>query len=271
MLRRALWVMPVLVWGACRPGPVRTANTAPLPKPEEALATLRAQSQSRKSLRAMGKVTYFGKEGRVRVKAALLAERPGSFRVETISPFEQPLDVMTCDGERLWLLSGGRLREGPATPENIARLLPLLMRPEEVVGTLLGGVPLGATFKPTALAWAEDQKRWVLTMEGLSKEIGELTIDPARKIVEQMRILEPDGSVRLQVGFEDFETVSGAEFPRKIHIEMPKAKMDVKIKMVEFELNVALQEKFFRLQAEGVTPEPLGMTVQPAPQSTPSK
>ena len=277
-IRRSRWIGWGALWTSamsitllgCPRTPVRKPNTAPLPKPEEALQLLKKGAADRRSLRALGKVTYFGKEGRVRVKAALLAERPGSFRVETISPFEQPIDTMTCDGERLWLLSQGRLREGPATPENIARLLPLLMRPEEVVSTLLGGVPLGDSFQVRSLEWAEDQVHWLLSMENNFKEVGLLKIDPARKVVEEMSLTGPDGKVRLKVDFDGFELAeqTGAtEFPRKIQIEMPEEKMDVKIKLVEFEVNVPLQKTLFKLNPPGITPEPLGS--QPMQLSSP--
>lgn len=55
---------------------------------------------------------------------------------------------MTSDGERLWLLSRGSAREGPATPENMARLVPIPLRASELVDVLLGGVPISDRYKP---------------------------------------------------------------------------------------------------------------------------
>jgi outer membrane lipoprotein-sorting protein len=238
---------------------VKPADMRPLPSPADALAELVEKSGDRKNLRALARVTYFGPKGRARVKAALLAERPGSFRVETISPFEQPIDVMASNGTKLWLLSEKRLREGPATPENISRLLPLAMNPEEVVDTLLGGVPTSSRFTPKTLEWAEDGEHWLLVMEDGAEE-NRLSIDPVRKVVEKMTLGAPGAKPRLSVEFEDFERVgaSTAELPHKIHIELPDRGLDVRIKLEEAEVDVPLAADLFRINAPpGVDPEPL--------------
>ncbi|MEO1336386.1 MAG: hypothetical protein AAFV29_12120, partial [Myxococcota bacterium] len=73
-----------------------------MPTAEAALQSLRTRGAERKTIRAAGRVTYFGDKGRVRVRMEVVAERSDRFRVATISPFEQPIDVMTCDGEQLW-------------------------------------------------------------------------------------------------------------------------------------------------------------------------
>jgi outer membrane lipoprotein-sorting protein len=238
---------------------VKPIDTRPLPAPADALAELQQKNGNRKNLRALARVTYFGPKGRARVKAALLAERPGSFRVETISPFEVPIDVMASDGSRLWLLSEKRLREGPATPENISRLLPLAMNPEEVVDTLLGGVPTSSRFTPKTLEWAEDGEHWILVMEDGAEE-SRLSIDPVRKVVEKMTLGAPGAKPRLSVEFDDFEAIQGssAELPHKIEIEMPDRKLEVSIKLDEAEVDVPLAADLFRIHAPpGVDPEPL--------------
>lgn len=220
---------------------------------------LRQQGGQRKNMRALGRLTYFGEKGRIRLKSVLVAERPGSFRFETISPLEQPIDVMACDGEKLWLLSKEKLSTGEATPDNIARLLPLPMFPEEVVDTLLGGVPTGARFQPKAIAWGgEDGDKWALTIAGPSGETGRLTVDPVRKVVEKMELLEEGENVRLSVTFEDFERAEGdaGEIPRGLHIVMPARNHDVDIKLKEVDVNVDLPRSLFAIEPPpGVTPE----------------
>lgn len=256
-MRRA--AMALLAFAACRPQPVKTADMRPLPEPASVLEAVRAKTGTRKNLRALGRVTYFGEKGRVRLKAVLLAQRPGAFRFETISPFEQPIDVMASDGQRLWLLSENRLREGPATPENIARLLPLAMKPSEVVDTLLGGVPTSERFTPESLEWSEDGDRWLLSLSTDTEETSRLTIDPTSKQVERMT-LEDQGGVRVVVSFEDFRSAGPGkgELPEKIRIQMPRRDLDVRIKLKEAEVDVALAPGLFRISPPpGVEPEPL--------------
>jgi outer membrane lipoprotein-sorting protein len=247
-----------LVACAHTPSPSAGPDLRPLPEPARALELIREAGGKRQNLRALGRLTYFGEKGRVRLKAALLVERPGRFRFETISPLEQPVDVMACDGDRQWLLSKEKLSEGAATPENVARLLPLPMEPEDVVDTLLGGVPTSDRFTPSKIAWSDD--RWVLTVASGDGDAGRLTIEPATKRVVAMDLLQGGGDVRVSVSFEDFEDAGEGfgEVPRKIGLRMPGRDLDVDIRLKEVDVNVALKKELFRIDAPpGVRPEPL--------------
>jgi outer membrane lipoprotein-sorting protein len=234
---------------ACAHAPAK-ARTTPLPQPADALAKLRESGERRKNLRAMGRLTYFGEKGRVRLKAVIVVDRPARFRFETVSPFEQPIDVMACNGSRLWLLSKEKLAEGAATPENIAKLVPLPLKPEEIVDTMLGGVPTSSRFTPVKLEWDEHQDgRWLMTMAGQGGETGKLSIDPDKQRIMAMTLLEADGRVRVSVEFDDFEAAKDAgEVPRSIHAKMPARDLDVEIKLKEVDINVALEASLFRIQ-----------------------
>jgi outer membrane lipoprotein-sorting protein len=255
-----LLVAFLVAFAACRPPPPHGQDLTPLPSPEKALQMVQAEGRARRSMRAEGRVTYFGDSGRVRLKTVLVVERPGRFRVETISPLEQPIDVMASDGERVWLLSNGKLSEGPATPENIARLLPVPLRADELVDTMLGGVPTSERFLPKDLRWTEDHARWVLSMDGQSGETAELAIDPDKLRVESATLRRPDGEVRLVLRFDDFEALADkGSFPRKIVLEMPKPKaQEVTIKLQEVEVNVDIPPTVLRLEPPpGTVPERL--------------
>jgi outer membrane lipoprotein-sorting protein len=255
---------------SCSRPPVKNpADAKPLPAPSEALSMLDAANANRKSMRASGRVTYFGESGRVRLKVVQVVERPARFRFETISPLEQPIDVMTSDGSRLWLLSKGKLHEGPATPENIARLLPLPLRADEIVDILLGGVPTGR-FTPSALeAASEPEGRWLLRLDGQGDERGELVIDPERKVVERATLLRKDGAVRAKMTYDEFEPVAGGGlFATEIKIELPEQSLEVSIKLKEVEVNVEVSPTLFVIEA------PPGVPIEALPSPpvvTPSK
>lgn len=246
----------------CRPSPSpHPAKLPPLPAPERALEVVREAGKERRNLRALGRVTYFGEKGRVRLKAAIVVERPARFRFETISPLEQPIDVMASDGTRLWLLSNGKLSEGRASAENVAKLLPLPLEPAEVVDTLLGGVPSAHRFRAVGIAREDEgDERWLLSLEGNAGESARVSVDPVRRVVVRMELLEPGGDVRLGVTFEDFEGAgeSTGELPRTIRLRMPSRDLDVHIKLKEVDVNVPLEEGLFRIVAPpGVASEPM--------------
>lgn len=254
------WSCLALVF-ACRPAEVRPPELTTLPAPAVALAELRAAGANKHSLTAEGRVTYFGEKGRVRLKAVLLAERPGRFRIETLSPFEQPVDVMACDGSRLWLLSGDRLREGPATPENIARLLPMPLYPEEVVDVLLGGVPSGERFSATGIQGADDGQ-WRLELSSGGGVAAHLWMDPVAKQVRRLALLDAGGQERVTVDFDDFGVPEGAtdgrELPQEIVVKVPGRDLDVSIKLTRAQVDRAIDPGLFRIEAPpGVALEPL--------------
>jgi outer membrane lipoprotein-sorting protein len=234
---------------------------AELPEPSRVLEQLREAGKKRGNLRALGRLTYFGEKGRVRLKAVLVVERPDRFRFETVSPLEQPVDVMACDGKQLWLLSKEKLFVGAATPDNVARLLPLPMNPEEVVDTLLGGVPTSARFKPVEVTYdGDDRERLALILEGSEGERARVLIDREKTQVLSMALLERGGDVRVSVTFEDFESAGDAagDIPRTIALKMPARDLEVDIRLKEVDVNVPLNAELFRIEAPpGVVPEPL--------------
>lgn len=245
----------------CPPKPdIRQADPRPLPDAHVVMEMLEAQAAARKTLRAQGRITYFGEKGRVRLKIVQVVERPARFRFETISPMEQPIDVMTSDGERLWLLSKGKLHEGPATPENISRLLPLPLRGDEVVSIMLGGVPASSRFEPKSVEWSDDpEDHWIVRLEGPGGERGELLIDPEKRRVMRAALLRADGVTRLRLSYDDFENLPvGGAFPREIKLEIPPQSLEVEIKLKEVEVNVEVSPTLFVLEPPaGVVPEPL--------------
>lgn len=244
------WVL--ISFACCRPGPIRTPDTSTLPSAEAALAQVRARASDRDNMRASGRVTYFGEEGRIRVRTIVLAQRPSAFRVETLSPLEQPIDVMTSDGNTVWLLSKGRLRIGPATPDRIARLLPLALPPDAVVDILLGGVPASVDVTATGIVWDDDL--WKVDLEALGGARGHLWVDPALTVPTRWE------TERIRVDFEDFDEVAGAAgpFPRRINVKIASPEADVRIRLDAPQLGASLEPGLFRIDAPpGVEPEPL--------------
>lgn len=255
----ALGLVALLV--GCRPGPIEPLDTSPLPSAETVAEQLRQDTAARRSMRSLGRVTYFGEKGRVRLNAVLLAERPGKLRVETLSPLEQPVDVMVTDGQRLSLLSGGRLREGPATPENLARLIPINLWPDELVEVLLGGVPRSERYRPSALEHhPERDGRWRLTLRADGGESLELGLEPASRRIEEVVSRAAGGGVGFTVRYDEHEALEGVagEFPRRIDFVMEAPELEVTIKLRELELNAPIDAALFSLKAPpGVQPERL--------------
>lgn len=263
--------MALSLLGACRPGAPKVTVLAPLPSAESVVEALERDTAARRSMRSMGRVTYFGERGRVRMSAVLLAERPGRLRVETLSPLEQPVDVMVTDGQRLSLLSKGTLREGPATPENIARLIPVSLWPEELVEVLLGGIPRNGRYQPKSLAvHPEEEDRWQLILADEEGESIELRLEPTERLIEEVRSIRANGEIGFIIRYSEHEPIEAlpGRLPRQIVLEMKQPELEVTIKLRELEVNVPIAPELFELSAPpGVVVE--RMDSPPVPLPTP--
>ncbi len=253
---KSLFITILLALAACSSTPA-PPDRPPPPSAKAAWNEVRSRSNNRTSLRAEGRVTYFGEQGRVRVRAVVLASRPGSFRLETVSPFGQTLDVMVCNGEELALLSKDRLRRGPAVPENVARLVPLALFPREVVDTLLGGLPGAGRFNPTSVE-ATDDGHWRFAVAAADAQTATVVVDPSSHAVQSIELFGPDKTARAKVEFSDFEPVDqGGAFARTLRFSLtqPKTRIDIALKSPE--LNATLAPALFEIEA------PAGIAVEP--------
>ena len=104
----------------------------PVPPPQDAytkapkiLADLEERRNKINSFRITGRVDHFGEEHRVQGKTYFFSVLPKKLRIELVSPFGSPLNVLTINDDVFALhdLREGRYLTGPAKPCNIARLV----------------------------------------------------------------------------------------------------------------------------------------------------
>ena len=252
-------IICALILGACRPMPVRTPSAASLPDPQEVLHRLRQHAAQLRGIQSMGRVTYFGDKGRLRLKTVLLAQRPTKFRIETLSPLEQPLQVMVSNGERLSLLADGQFYEGQSTAANVARILPLPLSPTDLVDALLSGVPMDPRYKAVGISWVENSTELQRLTIG-ADSLGQISLDfrPADLAVHRLSL--PANGVRPEVviRFERFEELSAPKamlLARRIKLKLSNEQNEVVLKLNEVTSNVGIKPGFFVLSPpEGTDP-----------------
>ena len=108
--------------------PDGTPFDLPADGPTEAapvLARMAARGQALHSLSGMLSLEVWRKDERVRLHQLLLFERPDRLRVDTLSPFDQPLAMMASDGQTvsIYALEQTRFQLGPAMGEILAELV----------------------------------------------------------------------------------------------------------------------------------------------------
>jgi outer membrane lipoprotein-sorting protein len=188
----------------------------------------------------------------------VVAERSGRLRFETLSPFEQPLSTLVSDGKQfaLYDLAKKRYYHGPATPQNISRLLPIRMRGQDIAQLLMGEPPLIAP-APSGFAVDRCKSAYELTyLLPASKAQQTVSFDAERLVPVRTR-LTVDGKLAWEITFEDHREVSGARIPHKIRYVAPADQVDLLVLYTDVTLNETFEPDLF------VIPPPRGVEIIP--------
>jgi len=210
-MNRRRWPLFLLLLAGCPPrvdvrrvpAPDATALLAEVDAVDARVSRLQSQAKAHLDAR--------GKKGNVQLFVA--AASPASVHLEVLDFFGKPSGILVSDGQRfvMFVSDTGVWQRGSATAENVSRVLPVTLTPDQLVSMLLGRAPRLVDPAPMLAVDAEENLfRVTLHAAGRSQE---LWVDPTRNRVVRSRVDGPDGYT---LTFEGFEDVRGAPFPRSI-------------------------------------------------------
>lgn len=251
----AFLVVPVLC-SACATLPILPPEVPPV---EEILQRVEARQRDLQGLKGLARVKVSSAEKTLISQQVLFARRPGSLRVETLSPLGTPVLYVVIDGKKLSLYHPGENRyyQGCYQASSLSPALPPDLTPGEVVSFLLGGLPLGAYEK--ALLRAE-RKEGLWVLELLSPSRGEsqiLWVHPESFYILRAEFNLPRFSYH--VAFTNFRPDKGILFPQRMLLTSANPRTKISVEFQEMELNPGWEAQDF------VLPVPRGATVLPLP------
>ena len=227
------------------------ARPYPPPKADELVSTLRARAQALKSLRAETRMSHRSEQGKVKATVRLMARRGGQLRCDAVTPFDTPLMTLVVSGGQFGLIDAEKNRHffGPATPCNIARLLQVMLQPDDILTVLGGATPLIA-YKSARLEWDARQGAEVLTLSGGEQE-QTIRLDGHDRSFDLLlsEVRNRAGEVVLRLEPEDYHALGGLRAPRSIKVTQPKLGAELEVLFKQEELNLALPEEAFALPA----------------------
>lgn len=245
--------------------PHRIARPADGPtEPAPVLARLAERTRALQSLSGMLSLEVWRGDERVRLRQLLLFQRPDRLRVDTLSPFDQPLAMMASDGQvvTIYSLENKRFEQGPATQAHLARLLRLPLTGEELTSVLAGGVPIppGAA---TTLDWDDEAGAWVLAVGQAGTERGpprgrhqRILLEPQAFRVIEIRTFQDDRLV-FQARFGDYDGAEATSIPRRMRFEVPAEGLRVDARFEDHTVNVTPPPDAFTI------PVPRGIPIDP--------
>jgi hypothetical protein len=210
-MNRRGWPLFLLLLAGCPPrvdvrsvpAPDATALLAEVDAVDAQVARLQSQAKARVDAR--------GKKGNVQLFVGVAA--PASVHLEVLDFFGKPSGILISDGQRFVMYASdeGVWQRGAANAENVSRVLPVSLPPEQLVSMLLGRAPRLQDSAPT-LAVDAEENLFQVTLHGDGRT-QDLWVDPGRKRVVRSRVDGPGGYT---LTFQDFEDVRGVPFPRSI-------------------------------------------------------
>ncbi|MEW6267641.1 MAG: DUF4292 domain-containing protein [Thermodesulfobacteriota bacterium] len=239
-----------LLASACAPLEPRPTGVGPTA--EEVLAGLR----QRQAL-----VQTFAGRGAIRIKDAraqhyfdimIAAAQPDRLRLQAFDFMGRPLVTLTADRNEIRFLDYGRTRmyQGPPSPLNLSRFLPLDMTVSELITLLAGGRPL-KTYERAVLEAGRGlgSKTWLLSLDrsggGLVEKVWVTSGWRIQRVEVGPRGEEP--SFRLE--YDDYRPLAGREdeAPFRITASDMKRQSELVITYQEVKINPDLPPGLFTL------------------------
>jgi hypothetical protein len=211
------------------------------------------QAQARvKAVRGSARVRISSPDLSGTVTEFVAAAKPDRVHLETLDFFGNPAAVLVAAGGRFAFFDGRAkvYYRGDATPENISRLLPVVLPVEELVTILCGSAPL-LPGRPVEVG--TDDGLVLLTLA--QGDVGQRVALGERATVRWSRIRraarEPGGKEEApayDLEFGAFEELGGAPFPAEVRLDAPSARSRVDLRWLDLELDPRLEARLFRLE-----------------------
>jgi outer membrane lipoprotein-sorting protein len=252
---KRLAILALLFLAGC--GGTRGARPEkPIDDPQVVLNALRERSEAMQALSGQLALEVWQKGDRVRLRQLVLVQRPDKIRVDTLSPFDQPLSMMASDGQQvsIYSLEKKRFWRGPATPDNLARLVPLRLEGDELAAVLRGSVPVLRDAQ-AKMDWDAEAGCYRLELTGATRR-QQLCVEPQGLRVLESRVWRGDA---LQYAAKFGQYTEGPQpIPQRMRFEVPGEDLKVDVRVVDFKANPTVAEDAFTVEPpRGIEVEPL--------------
>lgn len=222
------------------------------------------------------RLDYYGDQGRVSVKQLILLGEPDRARIQTYIPgLDGVAGVLACACGQFAYHDRDQdvYYYGPATAENVARVLPVGLTCRDLGSILLGGLPterLETEAGAPDMAWDSDLGRYTLAwpLQRGSYAGGKLTAKIRHGDWRVTRIMVHDAGGALEYTYtaRAFDTIEGHALPTSRRFLVGDESADISLTGDTIQLNPELPDTLFQLEAPQGTPlNYVGDTLPPPP------
>lgn len=242
-----LWLLAALVLTGC---PKKPLDFGPQGEPRSALDLVRRLSFAEAqvlSLKGEAKLKITSTNGSGSAGLFVAVTHPSLIHLEVLDFFGRPQAVLTTDGAifKLYDAQASKFITGPASPANMAKVVPIVMPPHELAALLLGRVPRIET-ADTSMRFIDATGRFELTLKGQGIE-QIVEVEPPSYRAVSSRFTGVD-AYALQ--FDDVQaSPSGAAYPHRAKLSKTSVGTELELKFTDVELNPPADLTLFELEA----------------------
>jgi outer membrane lipoprotein-sorting protein len=267
MNRALAAIFLAIVLSGC-PKRIEFGPEGPIEDPEK-LFELTSQAQANVlTLQGDAKLRVDSPQGSGTLSMFVAISRPGLLHLETFDFFNRPVAALVSDGQRfgLYQTEGHVFYQGPASPENVSRFLPVVLPSEELVAVMLGQVPFIPAERKT-LELDRDKGVYVLKLfRGRVTQTLHVHTRLHRVVRSEVR-----GIPGYDLAFDDLKEQgkSGVVFPKEVKLIAEAAETELRLRYSDVTLNGPPDLTLFELTppegARVVEVDARGREIQPTP------
>jgi outer membrane lipoprotein-sorting protein len=267
MNRAAAAIFLVVLCSGC-PKRIEFGPEGPIDDPEKLFQLTRQAQANVVTLQGDAKLRVNSPQGSGTLSMFVAISRPGLMHLETFDFFNRPVAALVSDGQRfgLYQTEGNVFYQGPASPENVSRFLPVVLPSEELVAVMLGQVPfIPAERKTLDLDRSEGVYVLKLFRGGVTQ-----TLQVHPKFYRVVRS-EVRGVPGYDLVFDDFKEKGTGVFPGEVKLLAESAETELRLRYSDVTLNAPPDLTLFELAppegARVVEVDARGREVRPEPAS----
>jgi hypothetical protein len=193
-----------------------TRSFGPRPYPDPGAAALLEHLTNLRtrvvSLRAETRSDARIGDERANVDVTIVATWGGKLRYQAMNPGGSSMAAdLASNGEQICFIDANHNCGGcgPATPENVGRLVRVPLEPDQVVAVMMGGTPLIEAAR-TKLEWDEKTGHEILTLASADGHVQRVVVDGRDRrwdlLVSELK--DPAGKLLWRIKHKDFRAVA---------------------------------------------------------------
>lgn len=252
-------LMALLELVGCRALPPPAPPPVAVSSAEEILARLKANQGAVQSFQAKGRLTLLSPQRNYSGTGVLKGQLPTTLRVDILDILGRSLLSFYSDGREVQVLSPqeGRLYRGPATPANLAALIPPGITLDQVVRLLVGDLPLSRT-PPDDWRYDLEQDQYLLEWrhpDGSRRE--RLWVEARNFQAVKEEWFDDAGQPRFTIEFNEYGQLAPGR-PRQVILRAFQPQAEMRLYYKEMQLNPPLSAAGLAVQRpEAVVEVPL--------------